>query len=83
MAKNDDREWFSAKRFGYGSAMPCSWQGWLVTIFYFAVVFGSALAFASKPMILLAIVIPASAIFLLVAAHTTRGGWRWRWGEKK
>ena len=79
---SDGPEWFSAKRFGYGSAMPCSWQGWLVMITYFAVVIGSALAFAERPVILLSIIIPATIIFLVVAARTTKGGWRWRWGSK-
>lgn len=79
---SDGPEWFSAKRFGYGSAMPCSWQGWLVVILYFAVGLGSAYAFASKPAILLSIVVSAPIIFLLVAFGTTRVGWR-RGGEKE
>ena len=78
----DGPEWFSPKRFGYGSAMPCSWQGWLVVMLYFAVGIGSALVFARRPVILISILFPATAIFLLVAARTTRGGWRWRWGSK-
>jgi hypothetical protein len=79
---NDQPEWFSAKRFGYGSAMPCSWQGWLVVILYFAVGIGSAFAFAKRPAILLSIIIPATIIFLLISAKTTRGGWRWHWGNR-
>jgi hypothetical protein len=79
---SDGPEWFSAKRFGSGSAMPCSWQGWLVMICYFAVSIGSAFLFARQPVILLSILVPATIIFLLVAARTTRGGWRWRWGDR-
>lgn len=80
----DDRpEWFSAKRFGVGSAMPCSWQGWLVVILYFAAGIGSAYAFAKRPVILLSIIIPATIVFLVISARTTRGGWRWRWGDKE
>lgn len=75
-------EWFSAKRFGYGSAMPCSWQGWMVTILYFAVGLGSACLFARQPAILLSIFIPLTIIFLLIAWRTTKGGWRWRWGDR-
>jgi hypothetical protein len=75
-------EWFSAKRFGYGSAMPCSWQGWLVTAAYFAISIASAFFFARQPLVLLSLIIPATAIFLLVAARTTKGGWRWRWGDR-
>jgi len=76
----DGPEWFSPKRFGYGSAMPCSWQGWLVVIVYFAGGLGSAYAFATKPAILLSILIPATIIFLLICFRTTKGGWRWRRG---
>ena len=79
---DDGPEWFSAKRFGIGSAMPCSWQGWLVTAAYFAIGLGAALAFAKRPLILLSIFIPATIIFLLVAWRTTKGGWRWRWGRR-
>lgn len=79
---NDGPEWFSPKRFGYGSALPCSWQGWLVVIVYFAIGIVSALAFASRPPILISILIPATALFLVVAARTTHGGWRWRWGSR-
>ena len=80
---NDGLEWFSPKRFGYGSAMPCSWQGWLVVIAYFAVGAGSAYAFARKPVILLSILIPATIVFLLVCFRTTKGGWRRRPGERE
>ena len=79
---SDGPEWFFAKRFGYGSAMPCSWQGWLVMAVYVAVCIGSALAFAGQPVILLSIIIPATIIILVVAARTTKGGWRWRWGNR-
>jgi hypothetical protein len=77
----DDRpEWFSAKRYGYGTALPISWQGWAVMAIYFVVVLGGALLFAKRPVILLSIVFPATVIFLVVAARTTKGGLHWRWG---
>jgi len=77
----DDRpEWFSAKRYGFGTALPISWQGWLVMAIYFAVTIGSAFLFAKRPVILLSIIFPASVIFLVIAVRTTKGGMRWRWG---
>jgi len=77
----DDRpEWFSAKRYGYGTALPISWQGWAVMAIYFVVVLAAAYLFARKPLILLSIIVPASVIFLIIAARTTKGGMRWRWG---
>jgi len=80
----DDRpEWFSAKRYGYGTALPICWQGWLVMAIYFAVAIGSAFLFARRPVILLSIILPATVIFLVIAARTTRGGMRWRWGGRE
>jgi hypothetical protein len=76
-------EWFSAKRHGYGTAMPCSWQGWVVTAAYFAIAIGCALLFAERPLILMSIFIPATAIFLATASKTTRGGLRWGGGDKE
>ena len=78
---SDGPEWFSAKRFGHGSALPCSWQGRLVVAVYVAVGIGSAYFFAKKPEVLLSILIPATVIFLLIAFRTTKGGWRWRGGN--
>ena len=34
-----------------------------------------------KPWIMGSMIFTATAIFLLIAAKTTRGGWRWRWGD--
>ena len=80
----DDRpEWFSAKRYGYGTALPISWQGWLVMAIYFVVVIGGAFLFAKRPVILLSIIFPATVIFLVIAARTTKGGMRWRWGGEE
>ena len=72
--------WFAPKRYGYGASLPTSWQGWVVLIAYLAVVLGAAFAFGDRPIVLLAIVVPATALLIVVASRTTRGGWRWRWG---
>ena len=77
----DDRPaWFSAKRYGYGTALPISWQGWLVTAAYFIVVLGAAYFLARRPVVLLSIIVPATILYLVIAARTTKGGMRWRWG---
>ena len=73
-------DWFAAKRYGLGAGLPIAWQGWAVTLAYLAAVIGTAFVFAQKPLIVLSIVLPLTALFLLVTARTTRGGWRWRWG---
>jgi hypothetical protein len=79
---SDGPEWFAAKRYGLGAGLPISWQGWVVTLAFIAIVTGSALLFAERsPWIFGSIIFTATALFLLIAAKTTRGGWRWRWGK--
>jgi hypothetical protein len=75
-------DWFAQKRYGYGAGLPIAWQGWAVLIGYLAIVGGSLALFHDRPLVPLAIMLPATAIVLLIAARTTRGGWRWRWGRK-
>jgi hypothetical protein len=78
---SDDPEWFAPKRYGFGSGMPISWQGWLVTLVYAGAMVGAALLLRNNHLQMIAIFIPLTAVFLIISAKTTRGGWRWRWGE--
>lgn len=75
-------EWFAPKRYGYGAGLPIAWQGWAVMIAYFAVVIGAITWARERWWLTLAIVLPASALLVLITARTTRGGWKWRWGER-
>jgi hypothetical protein len=77
----DGPEWFAPKRYGYGSGAPISWQGWAVTVAYVAITGLVALRFRDNILVLLAIVIPLTLVYCLICARTTRGGWRWRWGD--
>lgn len=79
---NDSHEWFAPKRYGIGAGLPLSWQGWLVTILFMATVLGTAYTFEDRPLVVLAIILPLVVAMLVVAARTTRGGWRWRRGER-
>ncbi len=72
-------EWFAPKRVGYGAGLPIAWQGWAVLGAYFAVVGAAAHWLRSAPAVA-GVVVPATALLVLVAHKTTRGGgWRWRW----
>ena len=75
-------EWFEPKSYGYGSGLPIAWQGWVVLGLYLAVVFVAIWLFQKQPLAIFAILVPATALLLLVTARTTRGGWRWRWGGR-
>ena len=74
-------DWVAPKRFGYGAGLPISWQGWVVSILFLVLITATAIAFDDRPLILFAILVPLSSLFLIIIARNTRGGWRWRWGE--
>jgi hypothetical protein len=78
----DGPEWFAPKRYGYGAGLPISWQGWAITLGYVAVVIAISVILKDRPLQLVAIVIPLTVVLMVICARTTRGGWRWRWGEK-
>jgi hypothetical protein len=79
---NEGTEWFAPKRFGYGAGLPVARQGWAVLIAYLTIVIGSWLLFSRRPLALVGIVVPATALLIVITARTTRGGWRWRWGKE-
>lgn len=80
---NDDDAWFSAKRYGYGSGLPLRWQGWLVLALYIAALTGLMYLLRHEKMLQFLVVIPLTGLLMLVCARTTRGGWRWRWGDEE
>ncbi|GGE02299.1 hypothetical protein GCM10011515_22430 [Tsuneonella deserti] len=82
----EDGDWFAPKRFGYGAGLPITWQGWAVSALYIGVVIGLATLAESRrdigPMLALPGIAIATIIFAVVAYRRTRGGWRWRWGNR-
>lgn len=79
---NESPEWFAPKRYGYGAGLPISWQGWALTVAYIGIATVTASIFGERPFKLVAILVPTTVAFMAIAARTTRGGWRWRWGGK-
>ncbi len=75
-------EWFAPKRHGMGAGLPIAWQGWVVLIAYGTVVGGALLLLGERSPAILPIVLTATALLLLIASRTTKGGWRWRWGKE-
>ena len=74
-------EWFATKRYGFGSGLPIAWQGWVVLATFFAIVAGATAYFAERTLVLAAILVPATIVLMVICSRTTRGGWRWRWGD--
>jgi hypothetical protein len=75
-------EWFAPKRYGYGAGVPIAWQGWLLIGIFLAVVGLAVWVTDDRGLIFASIVVPATLILMAITARTTRGGWRWRWGER-
>lgn len=79
---SDGPEWFAPKRYGYGAGMPISWQGWALTIGFILCTILLAEILGRRPIQLIAAIVPLTIAFIVICARTTRGGWRWRWGEE-
>ena len=75
-------EWFAPKRFGFG-ARPVTWQGWAVLGAYLAVAFVAGRWLGDRPLAMAGVLIPATAVMILITVKTTRGGWRWRWKDRR
>ena len=78
---SDDAEWFAPKRYGYGAGLPISWQGWGLSIAYLVIVGTVAFVLGYASIASLSIFAIITSIFIFICARTTRGGWRWRWGD--
>ena len=80
---SDGPEWFAPKRYGYGSGLPITWQGWVLFVGFVVITIASAFFLAPRsPLTFMALMLTLSAIFILITKSTTKGGWRWRWGEE-
>ena len=78
---SDGPEWFAPKRYGLGSGLPISWQGWAVLAAYIVTVTGAFFLFGERSPATAAVLCIATAVLIVISARTTRGGWRWRWGK--
>jgi len=80
---NDRPEWFAPKRYGIGAGLPIAWQGWALIGAYAGVIGLALLIFGNRNAMAISLVGPATIGLLVVTVRTTRGGWRWRWGEEE
>lgn len=78
--------WFPPKRYGYGAGLPFTWQGWLLTLVYVAVAIGLGLwakrGNARDGWLAAGGIVLATLVFVPLVRRHTRGGWRWRRGER-
>jgi hypothetical protein len=83
MTMDDEDYWFAPKRYGIGTGLPISWQGWVATAVVTAIICGLVWLLGDRPLQLIAAVFPVAVLFTVICARKTRGGWRWRWGESE
>jgi prolipoprotein diacylglyceryltransferase len=79
---SDSTQWFAPKRYGYGAGLPVRWQGWALIIGFVAALVAIAFTLRHHLIQLIAALVPITLAFVVIAARTTRGGWRWRCGEE-
>ena len=78
-------DWFAPKRYGYGAGLPIAWQGWALLLSYVLATIGVAALVGNSggaPGTALALISLLTVPLILIARRRTRGGWRWRWGER-
>ncbi|TPE62886.1 hypothetical protein FJQ54_05045 [Sandaracinobacter neustonicus] len=73
---DDEEAWFAARRFGIGSGRPIRWQGWALLAAYIAALLGISLPGEKPNGARIGLIFALTAVFLLIAARKTEGGWR-------
>lgn len=85
MTDDNGRDWFAARRYGYGAGLPIARQGWALLAGYLALMLPATLLVTRQQpdarLAGIALMVLATTAFVTIAARTTRGGWRWRWGS--
>ena len=82
MRDKQDDGWFYAKRYGFGSGPPRTWQGWLVSLVFTVGAVAMALLLSERHLVLfIALIVPWTLAFLAICWAKTPGGWKWRWGK--
>jgi len=80
--------WFAAKRQGYGSSWPVSWEGWLSLAVFLAAIaatrYMAVTYFHGGEQVVAHIVgfAGSTMVFIAVARSRTDGGWVWRGSPK-
>jgi len=78
---SDRPEWFAPKRYGIGAGLPIAWQGWAVFAAYVLLLYLATQWLEPPSLVFWSAVILLTGLFVWITFLTTRGGWRWRWGE--
>lgn len=80
---SDRPEWFAPKRYGIGAGFPIAWPGWVLLFMFLVLILAASLLLNKSALALGVVVGMLTFVLLVIAARTTKGGWRWRWGERE
>ncbi len=83
----DKKLWFKRKKYGWGWS-PCSWQGWLVTLVYVALIILFILLLDINPTgrdIVYQFFMPLTLLTLifLEIGHKKGEKPKWQWGKRR
>lgn len=79
---NNGPEWFAPKMYGYGAGLPIAWQGWAVLAAFIILIVASAALLAERsPLAMFVVTVFLVTGLIVITAKTTKGGFKWRWGE--
>ncbi len=80
----DKSYWFPAKRYGWGWGPPITWQGWVVTIVWFAAVLAGVFRLhrnPHRPEVTIGFVVIMSVVLGLICYWKGEPP-KWRWGGR-
>ncbi|MBS0483313.1 MAG: hypothetical protein JSR96_14440 [Proteobacteria bacterium] len=78
----NDGAWFEPKRFGYGAGRPIAWQGWAFMLCQISIIIGGTVWLAGHTVAILTWALIFALAPMPLYAAKTRGGWKWRWGDR-
>jgi hypothetical protein len=79
---HDQRYWFRAKRYGWGWGFPCSWQGWVVLLVWFAA-FLAGVRFLPRYLPAHLVFMVVMVVLLLMVCYYKGEPPGWRWGDRQ
>ena len=80
---DDEEAWFAPRKRGIGSGVPIRWQGWALIAAYVLTLIGISLPGKKPDSLRITLIFAVTAVFLLITARKTKGGWRWRDGDDR
>lgn len=76
------RDWFPAKRNGWGWGLPLAWEGWAVLAAFIALIVGDTLLFPPRKDLAAYIAgVVGLSVLLVAVCWLMDEPFRWRWGD--